>query len=389
MVVLSVFIPPCRTVLLYSFQAEQIWNIATYIMKKDCADTDEQSKRRFNAAMLYGKSHDFALLSEEEYGETLTKGHLDFENFDTKPYREKMFNFTSSVNIASFDICSEFTAQCLLLKVAHVIDDVNAKQDANKNRTIENMKDDKMYLSSAMNCLVAAYTEMEVIDIDINEKIQDQVPWLALSLMIALRDDEFCSSTLSNRGLLMRLERTLHGNEDYGNENAQRATSLAKVIHFASRAECHGMNESAKNLLCLYANVEGNVSSKPISIGLVQRKIISFASRVEEVVHVFKSVYDQVRSSSSDGDSPSHMSKYEIEDIDYFVVEAHNRAVTLLHIGDYINAEKLLTIALNLIPHGGKEVACHATEIRKLYRGVIQRCSNSANGLFSVLGYPC
>ena len=63
---------------------------------------------------------------------------------------------------------------------------------------------------------------------------------------------------------------------------------------------------------------------------------------------------------------------YSTEDIDFFAIEAHNRAVSLIFIGDVCNAEKMLTIALNLIPLCGQEVEGYATEIRRTYRGVVE-----------------
>lgn len=359
-------------------------------MVKDFDDSGEKSKQKREAADFYGKAHDFALLSEEEYGVALTEGYLDYENFDSKHFTSKMIDFAASVNMSSIDICSEFSAQCLLLKVAHIIDDFNDHSFSNDSRNDELTKDEEVYLSRAMSCLIEASMEMRVLDVDMNEKVTEQVPWLALSLMISLRDDEFCSYTLNQRGLLKKLESILNETKETlatEDPNGKNTNNVDRVFLLATRAEYFGMNESTKLLLSFYvkeSNKGGydihDVVTSSVSIGLIQRKIINLASRVEEVVDVFNAVYEQVKGIATRVmDTDTQTKPYKTEDIDYFVVEAHNRAVSLLYIGDFTNAEKLLTVALNLIPYSGKEVACYAGDIRNVYRGVIQRCANEAS----------
>ena len=84
---------------------------------------------------------------------------------------------------------------------------------------------------------------------------------------------------------------------------------------------------------------------------------------------------------TSDFNAKKEVGLYTMDDIDYFAIEAYNRAISLLYIGDFLNAEKLLTVALNLLPHCGKEVVSHGSEIRKVYRGVIQRRNVESDGL--------
>ena len=110
------------------------------------------------------------------------------------------------------------------------------------------------------------------------------------------------------------------------------------------------------------------------TIGIVQRKIIHLASTVNEVVNTFDSVDYAMKLHAKKKDLAAGDSiTYATNDIDYFVVEAHNRAVSLIFVGDITNAEKLLTVSLNLLPFGSKEVECYGTEIRRTYRGVIGR----------------
>ena len=110
------------------------------------------------AAQFFAKAHDFVLMSEEEVGKLLTKGHLDVEQIinnlsdDTHNYKNGETDFstvsrddivdnaithsieamnTSNISIdfttinkkfLSCEICSEFSATCLLLSAAYMVD---------------------------------------------------------------------------------------------------------------------------------------------------------------------------------------------------------------------------------------------------------------------------
>ena len=108
------------------------------------------------------------------------------------------------------------------------------------------------------------------------------------------------------------------------------------------------------------------VVQEDFTIGLVQRNIIALSSTVEEVVKTFDSVDRTMKDADLNG-------SYTAADIDYFVVEAHNRACSLTFIGDAPNAEKLLTVAMNLLPHASKAVESFGSAIRRTYRSVIGR----------------
>jgi len=92
------------------------------------------------------------------------------------------------------------------------------------------------------------------------------------------------------------------------------------------------------------------------TIGFIQRNIINIASEVEEVVIAFDSIDRVMKLQNKFGHNAS-MTYYSLEDIDYFVGEAHNRACSLTFVGDALNAEKLLTVALNLLRHSTIHVA--------------------------------
>ena len=433
---------PCELVALITFivthfdftyfvsQAEQLWNIATQITSEESLLFHGHTNTKLLAADLFSKAHDFALLSEEECNAFLTKGFLACENFDGSKYTEKHIDFTSKSQVPSTDICSEFSAQCLLLNVAHMVDHhmnenmkISSETSSDDTITVEQ----ELQLSSTMNCLIAAMSEIQVLGTDMNSEVIEQVKWLALTLLIALRNDVFCSRVLKQHGLLNLFEDTFvgcveqkmtidddcnNGTETDGDDDM--AHLLRRLFYLISLAENYSLNESTKILLILCAKYISPCSRSPpskeafridkhdtsnFSMGLIQRKIIHLSSQVEEVVNVFTNIDKHIRTMNSHKDkevedkddvatntkdrissSPSNSSllyPYVQTDIDYFIIEAHNRAVNLLYIGDFIHAEQLLTVALNLLPYCGKEVECHGGEIRNVYRGVIQRRCNT------------
>ena len=117
------------------------------------------------------------------------------------------------------------------------------------------------------------------------------------------------------------------------------------------------------------------------SIGFVQKKIIQLSFSAIDVVSVMENVQKTMETSghsniAEENDGMNNKGKshpYTIEELDYFTIEAHNKAVSLIYIGDLSNAEKLLAIALNLVPFCGNQVESYAGEIRRTYRSVMER----------------
>ena len=81
----------------------------------------DSSRARGFAADAFAASHDFCLMSEEEEGQSLSKGYLDFDvKFD--PTKAMLPKFEGSHERPPCDISSEFSGQCLLISVATAVD---------------------------------------------------------------------------------------------------------------------------------------------------------------------------------------------------------------------------------------------------------------------------
>ncbi len=325
-------------------------------------------------AEYFRSAHDFALLSEEEARGLLTKGHLACDGFDSETYASTTLDFSVTNKTMASDLCSEFSYQCLISSVANVIDAFNSQDHENDHNSIEAVQ----LLELSHKCLVVAMAELRTLELSQSRSTQRATIWLSLNILIAMRNDESAYLTLSNGGLLDKLEEEI-GNSIDEKDSENSLEPLDHLYFLANRAETFGMRSAAKLLLILCANEMSrkgmnNIIDHVNTIGVVQRKIIHLASTVEEVVNTFDAIDSAMKPFVNEKDVGTNGSKpYTTNDIDYFVVEAHNRAVNLIFIGDISNAEKLLTVSLNLLPFGSKEVECYGTEIRHTYRGVIGR----------------
>lgn len=84
---------------------EQLWNIGNHIMSVGFV-TSGVGDQRGIAANVFAASHDFCLMSDEEVGQSLSKGYLDFDvKFD--PTKSVLPSFGQTNDKPSCDISSE------------------------------------------------------------------------------------------------------------------------------------------------------------------------------------------------------------------------------------------------------------------------------------------
>jgi len=94
---------------------------------------DEKKNTTCFIAGYLKDAHDFALLSQEEAGTMLTKGHLARERFHGEAYASSYIDFSSDkLNATRTDLCSEFSDQCLLSSVANAVDGISIETSSNK-----------------------------------------------------------------------------------------------------------------------------------------------------------------------------------------------------------------------------------------------------------------
>ena len=347
--------------------AEQIWNISNQMIAEQASNGTKRRIAPFIAEYLRN-AHDFAFLSEEEASARFTNGHLARESFTAEHFASSRIDFNSE-NLRAIDLCSEFSAQCLLSSVANVIDYISTENPSQMST------DKSQEINFALKCLIVAMAELRTLEIMKKGRAEIVLVWLFLNLLLEGRDDESCVTALVSGGLLEKLKNVVFPSND-GFSGQEDISPLEQVYILANRAYAFRMQMTAKHLFLLCAEEMTSLQKTFIineknTIGSLQRRIINLASTVQELLSTFECIDQLMKSHSKSNDQD--LLTYKSEEIDYFVVEAHNRACSLTFVGDSLNAEKLLAVALNLLPFSSKEVESYGSEIRRAYRNVIGR----------------
>ena len=365
--------------------AEQLWSMAILF-----------SSNKQVASQLYARAHDFALLSEEEEGAKLSKGFLDCDfgcgATDLQCPNFSRYGQRDNASTAS-TLSSEFSAQCLIISVAHAIDDVKGSRASNKN-----------WAKHCLHRLALAYAEMEVNELHDNENRDEVRPLLAhctLRCLLELGDDDVSSSLLADGTLLKclaekNLAKDIYVTDDDAssgdgsvftdNNTARTEDSVNFTVKLienlyanATKAETNGLRETSKILLqsCVDQIKSGSLISDlrglpdNFSVGEIQRKLIELGSNIQEVVEVFEDVDNSMKvviDHTGHGDRDNLL--YSKDQLDWFAVEGHNRGCQLLQLGDYHNALRLVSVSLNLLPHCSKAVSAYRAEMHSTYTSI-------------------
>eukprot|EP00978_Attheya_sp_CCMP212_P019884 scaffold56383_cov72-Attheya_sp.AAC.1 len=351
--------------------AEQTWNIAVAVNNMSNEWKGSVGFPWVAAARLFAMAHDFALLSEEEEGENLTKGFLDCDqNYKSRENLIPSFDRSDESNPGCV-LSSEFSAQCLLLSVANSVDAITVGVGSTEKKTT-------MVCSIIRINLAMKEFQLNCDDQKQLSHTKSLLAWLGLRCMIELGDDEACIHSLVHNELMNTIEssKTCQQLVDRSSKpesdmcvDGGSTSKLSQMYLLATRAEKLNMHETSKHLLRLCAkdlcdNGESTISVKEeiiTTLGAIHRKLLEVASLVEETRGIFSDVDTAVKkhhkSSNNDISSSSSEVKmcYSSEELDWFTIEAYNRGLSLLFLSDLDNAKTFLEVALNLLPFCGKE----------------------------------
>ena len=372
--------------------AEQLWNLS--IQFSSAEETNETSIGRYVAAQLFAKAHDFALLSEEEKS-SLTEGHLDIEYHCWPCDKDVVFvSFDNNETMKGSELCSEFSAQCMILAVANMLD-FHATRDFSCHESLE----PKEYLKKSLFRLTTAKNEFDTISstASANQHTNRVIAWLALRCLVELGDDNCCIRSLDRYNLASYIQNGLFS--DHREKESPRLqlqvkdssqSKISPISHLylvTCRAENRGMLQTAKFLLAI---ITKNLSEKRklivdsdgkiYSLGFIQKKNLKLATNAREVIQIFAGIDSIIHKNKRCSDPHGYVNGenesnefYSVEEIDFFTVEAYNRGITLMHIGDLVNAEKLVATALNYLTWCGREIQLYGAEMRHTYRCLIER----------------
>ena len=245
------------------------------------------------------------------------------------------------------DLSSEFSAQCLLLSVANIVDD------------IQQLKCDPQFrdhIKKSLGRLTLAKGEFNLtLDKDQEEQrkyVETLVTWLNLRCLVELGDDDNCASFLSSESTMAQLETMTpdfigrQKSVDISNiklnpENQKvdqdsKFSILSHILLCSNRAESNQMFVTVTLLLqfCAKKMKQQQCSSIYIdenntcSLGDVQRKLIQIGSSVAEVKAIFEDINTTLEKALDHDDNNKPM--YSVEECDWFSIEAYNRGVRKL-----------------------------------------------------------
>jgi len=359
--------------------AEALWNLAVAAMSSN-GTGNSLFHSRWISSEIFARSHDFALLSEEEDGKALSKSFLDFEQ--KAPFPPFRIKSIGEDDIEASELSSEFSAQCLVLSIANQID--STRSDNENHLTGENGTKIRERLRKSLHRVRMAKNEFQLCrkEDDQNDYL-GMLSWLALRCMLELRDDDTCLTSLKYGGLIEllmscdpnNLTNLLESDAVQIDSTDSFNRKLSHLFMCACRAEENDMTASTKTLLQHCSNEMSSAGIKKLlthqhaTLGTIHKKLVQLSESVAETAEMFNEV-----TSFCEGKRDQPSTKwYDQDEIDWFTVEAFNRGINLSFLGDIANSENLLAAALNLLPSCSQEVQCYRQDMTVAYSGIMER----------------
>jgi len=394
---------------------EQCWNLALLTKK------EQSFSANMDASAFFAFAHDYLLMSCEEEGKGLTNGFLDSENKNRSTISDLVkHNFVCS------EVSSEFSAQCLLMSTSALLDSLNLEDSCALGRersfvTDESFDGGSVFSSTkAISGTAAAVLPSNTATVGTTPSsntmptsIVDQMKTTSLSRLalwrIGMSKAEFEGNEIKDPSLQQFAEfvtfRCILELKDDGQgmkflEKSSTVKSLSEyflrrekvnklnpltdeaelkyepdkiflLYNFANIAENSNMLSTARVLyrinafLCeKRANGRAVIPSEKVKLATLlakcQKKRIFISSSVKDCVGIFESVAETCITENNE-------LEYNACEIGWFCVDAYNRGVNLMYLGDTKNSEILLASALNMLPKCGEDVKFHATIIREAY----------------------
>jgi len=384
--------------------AEQVWNLSIFLMNTSVTESD--SKLKELASCFFANAHDFALLSEEVYGACISKGHVDVDKEETNKDalgEDVWIEFGKDCKDKCFELSSEFSAHALLLSVANAVDFLNDSLEDGPESS-EEYPHHGVVLTDLLQsriihrirqCNLEFQSVNEVSNNNINKNcIEGVLAWLSIRLLIHTGNDKECVRSLVDGGILKILVQSSPASldeatpEDRSKESLNNnISSIASQLYLCAKwsqakkmiSSCKLLLDSLGKLLVqsriyrIEVQQQKVTNNQPfyISIGDIRKKLVQLSSSVDDTIQIMEEVSQEVTLASNR--SGNIRALYSQECINWFAVESYNQGINLLFLGEVTNAERMLATALNFLPSCGREVECHAAEMRLAYHRAVER----------------
>ncbi|KAL7544103.1 hypothetical protein ACHAXR_013581 [Thalassiosira sp. AJA248-18] len=384
--------------------AEQLWNIGNQLMGVSLGSSGSGDMRGI-AADVFASSHDFCLLSEEEEGQSLSKGYLDFDvKFD--PTKTLLPKFDGSHKKPPCDISSEaiqFSGQCLLISVATAVDYAADCMHGSEKVVGDVHNEVQILLSRSLHRLAQAQEELQLNCEDEQQRsgATKMIVLLALRCLLGVGEDLLAFESLTANGLYDALRKIhldeMSSSDTYRDESMEtQFITLRNVKLMADLAEERKMNQTSRCLQLLCAQQLSqtgtfvlDIGGYEMSLGEIQKHIIQSASSAKDVLEVYDDIDALVGKHRKASKEVIGGSFYSASDLTWFAKDSNNRAVEHDMLGDDQTAAKLFATALNLLPLCGQDVQCHAQAMNAAYQQVLSRMTTRGDSLGSIWNLIC
>ena len=289
---------------------------------------------------------------------------MDYDvKYEPEKFAVPSFNGSPTSTTAS-DISSEFSAQCLLVSAAVCVDYVSSSQEGGRN-------DRKSLLRRSLHRIAQSQQEFELNKKQ--SKVSTKIATLTMRCILEIGEDSFAFQTC-NDGLSAALIK-LHLNDISASD--EEFPTLRHVKVSMTLAQQKSMTHTDRVLTKLAIEMIRATQKCVVdlgggcllSLGDLQRKIISTASSVDEAIGVFQEIDDIVKKGGKEGSDKL----YSADEFSWFAIESHNRGTQLLMIGDDDNAKTFVTFALNFVKFSNKETQSYEQQMMQSFTACVQK----------------
>jgi hypothetical protein len=282
----------------------------------------------------------------------------------------------------------------LLVSAATAVDYAADSMFKSGNGAATSNNDLRILLSRSLHRLAHAQDELQLNCRDDQQRheVNNMIMILTLRCLIGVGDDCLTFESLHHNGLLLALQKVhLLEFSSSTKETEGGSQSLMNVALMADIAEERKMHQTSRCLHRLCAQVMSQTGKFVLdicdcerSLGEIQKKTIQIATCARDVIDVYDDIDKIVKKHQDVDKNRKDGGFYSMEDLNWFVKDANNRAVEHEILGDDETAAKLFATALNILPLCGREMQQYAHAMNAAYQHVTARMATHGHSLGSI-----
>ena len=281
-----------------------------------------------------------------------------------------------------------------MISVATAVDYATDCMFKDKSNTVSSVSNEvQTLLTRSLGRLAQAQEELQLNCEDQKQlsEANKMVTLLTLRCLLGVGKDLLAFESLKNRGLDKALNK-IHLDEMSSSGQTIPFVTLKNVRLMGRLAKERKMHETSRCLQRLCAHQLSQTGKflleigehEVVILGEIQRDIIQSAVSTREILEMYEEVNLLVEKHGKVSKQKNTDKFYSVEDLTWFVKDAHNRAVQYELLGDDNLAAKLFAVALNLVPLCGQDVQCHAQSMNIAYQQAVSKMRSRGDSLSSI-----